>query len=73
MERIKEILGGTLGIILWGLFIIGELYWIWMSIQLGSFVMFFLGLAGPIIIITAPIGAWSILFGIPDWIINLFL
>ena len=51
---------------------IGELYWLWISIQIGSFWMFVFGLAGPLIIIAAPVGAYGLLFGMPQWVFNLF-
>jgi len=51
---------------------IGGIYWLWMSIQLGSFGMFFLGIAGPTVIVTGPIGAYSLIFGTPNWIFNMF-
>tara|TARA_Y100000992_G_C20990902_1_gene361894 strand:+ start:84 stop:305 length:222 start_codon:yes stop_codon:yes gene_type:complete len=51
---------------------VGAIYWIWMSIQLGSFFMFFLGIAGPVVIFTGPVGAYSLIYGIPDWVYNYF-
>ena len=73
MERLTEFFGGAIGLALLGSFIVGEIYWIWMSIQLGSFFMFFIGIAGPTMLFTAPVGAWSFFFGIPNWVINFFL
>jgi hypothetical protein len=51
---------------------VGALYWIWMAIQLKSFAMFALGVAGPMVFLTAPIGAWSLVFGMPTWIGRFF-
>ena len=51
---------------------VGAIYWIWMSIQLGSFFMFFLGIAGPVVIFTGPVGAYSLIYVIPDWVYNYF-
>ena len=51
---------------------VGSIYWLWISIQLGSFLMFFIGIAGPTIIFTGPIGAYAWIFGTPDWIVNMF-
>lgn len=64
---------GTFGIIFWILFSIGGIYWLWMAIQLGSFFMFFVGLF-PItaVFLASPVGAWSLLFGAPDWVLNFF-
>lgn len=50
----------------------GGLYWLWMAITLGSFWMFVIGLFPLFYIVTAPVGAWSLVFGIPDWIFNFF-
>ena len=53
-------------------FMIGPIYWLWISIQLGSFLMFFLGIAGPFILFTGPVGFYSLIFGTPNWVINMF-
>ncbi len=79
-EKINDFFIGTFGLVFGlifyggGFFVfgIGTIYWIWMSIQLSSFWMFFLGLAGPAVMITGPIGAYSIIFGVPNWIIDTF-
>jgi hypothetical protein len=66
---------GTLGLLMIPMFLafpVGAIYWLWIAIQLGSFTMFFLGVAGPFAILTAPIGLWSLMFGTPMWVINLF-
>jgi hypothetical protein len=79
MTKLKEFFEGIFGAaagIVWIIFIlsytVGSVYWIWISIQLGSFGMFFLGIAGPVIIFTGPIGMYSLIFGTPDWIISTF-
>lgn len=60
-------------IIFWILIAVGGLYWFWMSIQLGSFLMFLIGAFPPTAILVAtPLGAWSLLFGVPEWIFNVF-
>ena len=51
--------------------IIGFFYWLWLSYEIGSFWMFVVGIT-PLAIITIPIGAWSIFFGAPDWVLNIF-
>ena len=51
---------------------LGELYWLWVSIQIGSFWMFVFGLAGPLVLIAAPVGAYGLFFGMPQWVFNLF-
>ena len=51
---------------------LGELYWLWIAIQMGSFWMFVFGLAGPLILIAAPTGAYGLIFGMPAWVFSLF-
>lgn len=50
---------------------VGWLYWVWTAIQLGSFVMFVLGLLGPLAFIAAIFGMWSLVFGVPIWLLRL--
>jgi len=54
------------------LFAIGAVYWIWTAIKLGSLGMLILGVAGPTVICTAPIGLYMLLFGAPDWMLQTF-
>lgn len=54
------------------LFVLGELYWLWTAIQIGSFWMFICGIIPPFIVVTGTVGAWSLLFGVPDWVTGLF-
>jgi hypothetical protein len=63
---------GLLMIPIFLLFPLGGLYWLWMSIQLGSFAMFALGLIPPFVILTSVMGAWSLIFGLPKWVFNIF-
>ncbi|MDA9896777.1 hypothetical protein N9D82_02430 [Gammaproteobacteria bacterium] len=76
MKKIIELLGGLsiggIGLFFFISYTVGAIYWIWMSIQLGSFFMFFLGIAGPVVIFTGPVGAYSLIFGVPDWVYNYF-
>jgi hypothetical protein len=79
MDGIKDfftsVFGAAGGIVMFGLMFlmpIGGLYWLWMAIQLGSFWMFAIGLLGPTILFTAPIGAYSLVFGIPAWVLSTF-
>ncbi len=60
---------------MYGLYIllfIGDLYWLWVSIQLGSFGMFLFGAFPFTMPIAAPVGAYSLIFGVPAWVLNLF-
>jgi hypothetical protein len=60
------------GIAVMSLLFIGDLYWLWVAIHMGSFIMFVAGLMGPVAAITAPIGAYMLFFGVPQWIIAAF-
>ena len=57
------------GFLLLGL---GAAYWIGVAIKLSSLRMAILGVAGPTVIATAPIGLYMLLFGVPDWVLNTF-
>lgn len=72
MNNILGIIGGFLIMAAYGLLGIGSLYWLWMAIQLGSFLMFVVGIFPLSIIVTAPVGAYSLLFGAPDWVFSTF-
>ena len=64
--------GGLLGAGVCLLVIVGDIYWLFLSVSWGSFTMFFLGLFVPFAVITGPIGAWSLVFGAPAWLERLF-
>jgi hypothetical protein len=75
MQALKGILAflfsSALGI---GLLVCGTLgwaYWMWMSIQLGSFMMFFFGILGPFALVAGILGAWSFFFGAPLWLLHM--
>lgn len=57
---------------LYTLLAIGVLYWILLAIQLKSFSMFLIGVFPLSFIITAPVGAYSYVFGTPNWIQSWF-
>lgn len=66
---------GSLGFLvigLYGLIAVGELYWLWMSFQIGSFWMFVFGFIPPTMIVAMFVGAYGLIFGLPDWVYNLF-
>ncbi len=50
---------------------LGWCWWMWIAIHAGSFWMFAFGLAGPCAIIAALLGLWSLLFGIPAWLLHM--
>mgnify|MGYP005990658339 FL=1 len=79
METIKALFigifgasAGIVGLIVFASYTVGSIYWLWLSFQLGSFWMFFIGIAGPTIIFSGPVGVYSLIFGPPDWLINTF-
>ncbi|MFN8681714.1 hypothetical protein ACDP63_11305 [Paracoccus sp. P2] len=51
---------------------IGDIYWIYTSLRIGSFFMFLIGVLGPTILISAPVGAFALIFGWPAWIYSIF-
>tara|TARA_Y100000588_G_C13664075_1_gene673342 strand:+ start:430 stop:627 length:198 start_codon:yes stop_codon:yes gene_type:complete len=51
---------------------LGDLYWIWMAIQLGSFWMFVIGVMGPVAFLTGAVGVWSFFFEPPTFIYEWF-
>ena len=72
IESIIETVGGVLMFCLMALLPIGWLYWFWMAVQLGSFGMFAMAFFPPTILVAAPVGAYSLIFEIPDWVIYRF-
>lgn len=63
---------GVILFALYGVLAVGGLYWFWLAIQLKSFGMFLVGMFPLSWIVTAPVGAYSLIFGIPEWVINIF-
>ena len=70
--KIATTVGVPLAEMLLLLMSLGALYWIWIAIKLGSFMMFVLGILGPAVLITAPVGLYMLLFGVPHWIVGFF-
>ena len=52
-----------------GIFV-GWAYWLFVSVKVGSFVMFIFGILGPCAIPASLLGLWSFLFGAPDWLLH---
>jgi hypothetical protein len=72
MGQISNLLQSTMGL---GLLItlgLGDLYWLFLAIKLGSFIMFIIGSIPVLAVFTGPIGMWSLFFGPPSWIFDLF-
>ncbi|MGS4823193.1 hypothetical protein ACN4GA_30105, partial [Raoultella terrigena] len=66
---------GSVGIVFYisiVVFPVGGLYWLWTAIQLKSFSMFLLGVIPFLWIVTSPIGLYSLITDVPDWIYDFF-
>jgi len=71
MNKPVNAIGTGVGLTVIGLSLligIGGLYWIWLSLKAGSVAMFTLGVLPPSLFVTSSIGAWSLLFGAPEWL-----
>jgi len=71
MSKQVNVVGNSIGLSVIGLSLfigLGGIYWLWLSIQAGSVAMFALGVLPPGLFVTAPVGAWSLLFGPPEWL-----
>jgi len=75
---IGKIIGTTVGAIgIFGFYalsigtLVGWAWWLWMAIHLGSFGMFLFALLGPLAFVAGVLGLWSMLFGIPLWLVKL--
>ncbi len=72
-EGALSILGSGFAVAFYALYMligIGGIYWLWLAIQIKSFTMFILGIFPLSFIFTAPVGAYSLVFGMPNWIQN---
>ena len=63
---------GGIFFVIYGLSAVGGLYWLWMAIKISSFWMFIVGLFPLSFLVTVPVGAYSLVFGMPDWVISFF-
>jgi hypothetical protein len=69
------VIGSGASIAIYGCFMllgVGGLYWLWLAVQLKSFGMFVIGMFPLAYIVTAPVGAYSLVFGTPVWVYNVF-
>jgi hypothetical protein len=74
-KKLSELTTGALGFVFIGIYIllaVGELYWLWMSFQIGSFGMFLVGMIPPFIILAMFVGAYGLIFGLPSWVYSFF-
>ncbi len=72
----KDLLSGAFGLCIYCFIYIlpslGWLYWLFYSIKIGSFGMFIFGVIPLTLPISIIVGAWGVLFGLPNWIYTLF-
>jgi hypothetical protein len=52
--------------------LLANMYWLWLSVKLGSLSMFFIGLVPVSWIVTGPVGIYSFFFDIPHWVLTTF-
>ena len=75
MKKLHELIIGALGV--GGVFAVyigmgvGWLYWIYIGVKLGSFVMVIFAILGPLGFVCSILGLWSLIFGIPLWLLHL--
>lgn len=65
-------IGGFLAAGFYLMFALGNLYWLFLSVQLGSFWMFILGIMPPSILVTGFTGAYALFFEVPNWVLGAF-
>lgn len=70
--RLFELCGPVIATSLLVLIPVGWVEWLWMATRLGSFTMFFFGILIPLVVLVAPIGLWSLVFGVPEWLVSFF-
>lgn len=51
---------------------IGTFYWVFLSIKIGSFAMFLMGIFPVTIIFTGPVGLYCLIMDTPRWIYSVF-
>jgi hypothetical protein len=54
------------------LLLLANIYWLWLSVKLGSLSMFVVGLIPASWIVTGPVGIWAFLFDVPPWVLDTF-
>lgn len=63
---------GCFAMFIYVMFGLGNLYWLFLSFQIGSFWMFILGVFPPTVIVSGLTGAYSLLFDVPNWVYAAF-
>jgi hypothetical protein len=52
--------------------LLANMYWLWLSLKLGSLSMFLVGLIPVSWIVTGPVAVWALLFDVPKWVLTTF-
>lgn len=71
-----KIFGVFLGMAVYALYLgafVGWAWWIWVAFHLHSFWMFLLALIPFTTPFVAVLGLWSLIFGMPDWVLHLVI
>lgn len=72
MDNFKSMLANLATIALSLYISVGWIYWLWLSFKVGGFAMFFCGFFPLTAPIASIVGGWSLLFGVPDWVVDIF-
>ncbi|MGR5297549.1 maltose ABC transporter permease [Vibrio mediterranei] len=73
MGNIISTIFGWIIMSLWLLFPLGWVYWFWIAIKFGGFAMFAMAFFPVTAPFAAILGGWSFLFGLPEWVISVFI
>lgn len=72
MEKLLDIITKVVLYSAFSLLPLGWLYWVYLAVKFGGFIMF-VGAFFPLLTpFSAVIGAWAMIFGVPDWMISFF-
>ncbi|MFA0435938.1 maltose ABC transporter permease [Vibrio breoganii] len=71
-----NIIGTIFSWLIMGVYILlplGWVYWLWIAIKIGGFAMFAVALFPLTAPIASILGGWSFLFGLPQWVVSVFI
>ena len=51
---------------------LANMYWLWLSVKLGSISMFLVGIVPVSWVVTGPLGIWAFFFDVPHWVLTTF-
>lgn len=70
-DSIKEFMTSGLGYLLATIGLVGNLYWLWLAFGFKKVWMFIAAFFPLTAFFTAPVGAWALVFGTPNWLTEL--